>query len=270
MMTNFKKVLTPALVLSCCFLNSCSGASYRLVKERMFFDIKAGLRYQYVDYDVYLPFEIYHGRSEVNILDSYQLPDSFLFETETEINIIIPYSSSNNFCFQTDSPLPITGNRRLQRRTNIENVTNSRDARRDWYKFYKNLETHHEFYETNICIRYNKNNGNIFDLNHELIINVIYSRDFYFHDTNTLQPPPYLGVYFWDMFSDVESFDYESFDGEQYQKEMYEKMTPIRENDLIKGRFFWDDGEPIDNAQMVGFYDMFYYGPPDPTYEIVV
>lgn len=267
-----KKTLVFLPILSSCILTSCIFDIYReyvVISEKMFFDSSTNLRYQNVIREERGDFtwKLYNTH-DVKLIDGYQLPNTFTFDTGQMIDINIPYSSLDFFFFE--SPYRAENPKSFCPRTDIENVTNSRDARVTEYDFFKDKMDFYEHYKCSFFIRFSKNNGDITLLNHELTLNFIISRNLLMSDDYSVPPRMALNVYFWDMLCDIEDFDYASFDGERYQAEMYEKMKPIQDNDLIKGQAYWDDGTRIDNSNIyIRYYD-YYYGPPDPTYEIVV
>lgn len=275
MKNNIKKIAVFSSILPVILLNSCHSSGMENIKEIMFFDQNTNIRYQYVKYEVYESITgFYEGSVETNILDSYQLPDTFEFGKDNSLVIHIPYNSAtNNFYFNAPyftnlAPYMSYTGREFQRRTDYKNSTNSRDDRRE------NKEPHLKY--TNFCLRYGEKNGLISNIIDDFSINIIFSHDFmirgndsisYFRDCPEL---PYLQISFWDMLDNLTDYDYNTFDVDEYIDSMKEQTRNIKENNLIKVNLQWEDGTKISNFEPLVDFDYFYYGPPDPTYEIVV
>lgn len=247
--------------------SSCHGYGFELIEEKMYYDVSTNLRYQYVKFDSYeFLTGLYEGTVETNILDSFQFPNSFKFGEDNIININIPYDSLiNNFYFEAlDYPGYSWNARQLQRRKDFNNCINSRDDRR--------------YYDSpSFCLRYGQNNGLISDIIETFTINLVFSDNFVidevtreYYDRDVHDGYFHLCFFFWDTLDNLDNYDYKTFDGKQFIEEMKTTTKYIRENDLIKINAYWENGNEIEDFVPLINLDYFYYGPPDPTYEIVV
>lgn len=247
--------------------SSCHSSGFELIEEKMYFDSSTNLRYQYVKFDSYQHITgLYEGTVETNILDSFQIPDSFKFGETNDLSINIPYDSSlSNFYFEARR-FSFWNGRELQKKSNLTNCTNSRDDRKHYGQY------------SSFCIRYGKNNGSISDITNNLVINIIFSEKFMFDNlSNTYYtadgrdyPIFHLRIYFWDMLDNLIDFNYSTFDDDKYIDEMRLITKNIKENNLVKINAYWENGNRIENFEPLVDFDYFYYGPHDPTYEIVV
>lgn len=265
-----KRIIAFSSIFSTSLLNSCAEAYYEPypIEEKMYFDVNNNIRYQYVKFEAGQVFSNYKATIEINVIDTFQLPDDFKFGEDNCLSFIIPYNSElNNFYIEGKQH---TSARRLVRRIDYNNCINSRDDRWGGDTFI--------FDSTNLCLRYGQNNGLISDISEELTVNLIFSKDFmvfgndscyFFRGTPGVSTLDFE-VYFWDTLDYLDNYNYDTFDGVNFIEKMKDQTKIVKEKDLIKINAYWEDGSEISLFHPYVDLDYFYYGPVDDSYEQIV